>query len=397
MKKAISFISAMALTLSSIGGIQAFAADTSKLPDWVPDSHEEADEFYNTYGSTRIQDGLICIALPKADNREYNISAKTDTASELSRKSFSPSYNSCDIEIVVYEPSKDCNLEIEVTESFKGKEERIQNYTFEIDEKGNITETDIFSFLPDCNTEFEDFIKKYGTASVHGEYIVYAPQIGYDFMCDYIMNQDGTAELEEVAVVDILRGLKKFIGDNTDTIFLYTPVSEGVVDVNWIVSEEYINGDETGIYTQSDIKRKFEIDENGKIKDITAELITGDLNKDGKVDNTTAFWDMWSKIVREYGTNGGVYFENESFACAGRHSEPFQSDSGAGRSAADAVCTAVRGGTDHQRYAGGPVQSAEVHDGRSDRLRAAEPDILVRAVLYDADGVIRIDVGSGHE
>ena len=29
MKKAISFISAMALTLSSIGGIQAFAADTS--------------------------------------------------------------------------------------------------------------------------------------------------------------------------------------------------------------------------------------------------------------------------------------------------------------------------------------------------------------------------------
>ena len=196
MKKAISFISAMALTLSSIGGIQAFAADTSKLPEWVPDSHEEADEFYNTYGSTRIQDGLICIALPKADNREYNISAKTDTASELSRKSFSPSYNSCDIEIVVYEPSKDCNLEIEVTESFKGKEKRIQNYTFEIDEKGNITETDIFSFLPDCNTEFEDFIKKYGTASVHGEYIVYAPQIGYDYMCDYIMNQDGTAELE---------------------------------------------------------------------------------------------------------------------------------------------------------------------------------------------------------
>jgi len=41
----------------------------------------------------------------------------------------------------------------------------------------------------------------------------------------------------------------------------------------------------------------------------------GPNNKDGKVDNTTAFWDMWSKIVREYGTNGGVYFEimNEPF------------------------------------------------------------------------------------
>lgn len=265
--------------------IEYASVDTPKFPDWVPDSYEEAEEFYNTYGSTRVQDGLICIAIPKADNREYNISTKTGTASELSRRSFTSFYsasNMCDIEIAVYEPSKDCNLEIEVTEAFNGKEYSRKNYTFEIDENGNITQTDIFSFVPDCNTEFKDFIKKYGTASVHGEYIVYAPQIGYDFMSDYIMNQDGTADLEEVAAIDVLRGLKEFMGDNTDTIFLYTPVSDGVVDVNWIVSEEYKGGDETGIYTLSDVKRKYDIDEKGNITDITAELITGDLNGDSK-------------------------------------------------------------------------------------------------------------------
>lgn len=41
----------------------------------------------------------------------------------------------------------------------------------------------------------------------------------------------------------------------------------------------------------------------------------GPSKKDGKVDNTNDFWNMWSKIVSEYGNNSGVYFEimNEPF------------------------------------------------------------------------------------
>lgn len=35
----------------------------------------------------------------------------------------------------------------------------------------------------------------------------------------------------------------------------------------------------------------------------------GASSKDGKVDNTTEFWEMWSKVIATYGTERGVYFE----------------------------------------------------------------------------------------
>lgn len=32
-------------------------------------------------------------------------------------------------------------------------------------------------------------------------------------------------------------------------------------------------------------------------------------SKDGKIDNTTAFWNMWTTVVNKYQSNGNVYFE----------------------------------------------------------------------------------------
>jgi hypothetical protein len=32
-------------------------------------------------------------------------------------------------------------------------------------------------------------------------------------------------------------------------------------------------------------------------------------SKDGRIDNTTAFWNMWTTVIRKYGSNGNVYFE----------------------------------------------------------------------------------------
>jgi hypothetical protein len=32
-------------------------------------------------------------------------------------------------------------------------------------------------------------------------------------------------------------------------------------------------------------------------------------SRDGRIDNTTQFWDMWQTVVNQYGSNGNVYFE----------------------------------------------------------------------------------------
>ena len=44
----------------------AFAEGTdvsAALPDWIPQSFDEAISFRNTYGATHIDNGLICIVL----------------------------------------------------------------------------------------------------------------------------------------------------------------------------------------------------------------------------------------------------------------------------------------------------------------------------------------------
>lgn len=256
-----------------------YAGENNKnhIPNWVPDNYDEAVEFYNNYGATHIEDGLICITLLK-DSLYYNYDVAIDA--NKAEKIYHNLYHHSlliqnDIEILLFKPFSNVNFSVKMIESSDGVENYSAKYTFDIDENGEIAQTDFYSFIPDCQTEFNAFVKKYGKASIHDEYIVYVPDVNDEKKFEFSVKEQGTSKL---GVGEIFRSFRIpsriAIANNTDSIYIYKPTTEGVLDVNWIVKEQNKKN------LQSDIRRKYEIDENGVITDITSQLITGDLNSD---------------------------------------------------------------------------------------------------------------------
>lgn len=166
-----------------------FAEETStaaKLPSWIPDDFASALEFRNTYGATRIGDGLICIVFQQEnsfnddnDMPRYQIKTTDNVMDTLSHEVYSSDESKTKIEVVVYAPTVQGNIDIAIIDTWiksgsldLGYNHASAYYTFSVDESFNITETDIYSWLPDCRTEFDEYTEKNGSISVNDNYVV---------------------------------------------------------------------------------------------------------------------------------------------------------------------------------------------------------------------------------
>ena len=173
------------------------AAEVISLPEWVPTDYESALDFRNTYGTTHIEDGLLCIVFKEDRECErkgetngkphYSFSEHGEAMELLSDDTYGTDDCRYDYEVIVCEPLKTGNFGISLADNWVhssslepqlGYVHYVDYVTFSVDEDKNITETDSFGWVPDCVTEYEDYVRKNGEVSVKDNFVVFCLDSG---------------------------------------------------------------------------------------------------------------------------------------------------------------------------------------------------------------------------
>ena len=169
------------------------------LPEWVPQSFPDAMEFYNSHGKSYVSDNIICLVRPmlqyKEADYEFSISGSMtmintpaggdpkiyeletpkkpdpdDPAAVMAYEdicwkigidpdnySFFESYSGCKtqyaFEVELFRVLKGHDLTVTWREKDGDGYKTTETFTFE-NKWGTTVETDIYSWLPDCRSEF---------------------------------------------------------------------------------------------------------------------------------------------------------------------------------------------------------------------------------------------------
>lgn len=268
-KKLLAILSAAVMCLSAIpiAGTAVSAEENSGdiLPDWIPESFSEALEFENTYGATHIEDGVVCLLFSETTHESYSyeISATTDVMTEVSRNTYTEDLADFKYEVVVYKPFANGSFEVDLNRKFQTATFVDYSFDFYVDEDGTISETDIYAWAPDCITEYNDFAEKNGTVSVHGGYIAYCYDSNAGAPFSLVMEQNGTAEIKQITESECTEVVAhtEVCGGLTHSVMVYQPVSDGTVDISWKIGYEW----DLENTTKSEIKKSYEVSENGTV------------------------------------------------------------------------------------------------------------------------------------
>lgn len=251
-----------------------FAEDTgavAALPDWIPSDFESAVEFRNTYGATHIDNGLICIVCPdrarkgrSEDTYGFVLRATEGMGQELKHEIYTYEYTETCFDVFVYQPWAQGDVTLTITDphvQVKPSEKEtgddweppaIAEYTFTLDKSLNITETDIFSWLPDSMTEYGEYTKKNGEVSVKDNYVVFCTRTIEQFGDRWEPNSTNKNEiLKPILSSDCTMQVRDLYEDGSiDWIHVYQAVKDGNEKISWTrTSSIRPNPDEPTTYT----------------------------------------------------------------------------------------------------------------------------------------------------
>lgn len=194
-----------------------------EIPEWTPGCYDEALEFSDTYGKTLIKDGYICMCFPYRKYRDEEFlllnnfqTGKLDpetvqqaslSAPLMDMQFGKPTTVDCDnsgFHVILLQVQSDsgiidvsyCRREGGRTTAEAPVDTELYNLTFAVSGK-EITETDIYGWLPDCCTEFDAWVEEKGALAAHGEYLVSAGKVP---VCPVHveLTPTGTAQIELV-------------------------------------------------------------------------------------------------------------------------------------------------------------------------------------------------------
>ncbi len=268
------------IALTVEGGVLRYAQE-SGVPTFVPTDFDSALAFWNKYGAVHIEDGLLYVMFRETTNTAYSYAVvpTTDVMTEVYHGTCEKSAANDKFEVAVYKPFADGTFTVDL-HRFYGESSRIDtSYDFVVGTDGSITQTDFRALVPDCITEYGDFLEKNGTVSVQGEYVVYCGDINFSTGSTLNMEQNGTAELVQIAEISCVKVDAQLppSGGTSQMVYVYEAVSDGTVDVTWKVGREW----DLENTTVSSVSKQYTVTENGAV---IAERsgVKGDCNADGK-------------------------------------------------------------------------------------------------------------------
>ena len=229
-----------------------FAEDSAalaKLPEWVPTDFDSATGFRNTYGATHIENGLICIVYPDRVKKGsekgtfgYRLQPTFQMGQTLKQAIYSHNNTETCFNVFVYQPQKQGNLELQITNPYAVSEENldepltISTYTFSVNKNLSITETDIYSWLPDSKSEYNEYLQKHGEVSVKDNYVVFCTmrvdQLGDKWEADstnkyeninYLLSSDCTMQVQDL-----------YDDGSVDIIYVYQAKKDGYEKISWV-------------------------------------------------------------------------------------------------------------------------------------------------------------------
>ena len=164
------------------------SANDVYVPDWVPDDLESAIKFHNTYGAVHIQGDYVCIVFPEdimtgpasaIGQERYSFEVTGNAMTEVKHKKIIGK-QSKDLTVSVYCSQRPGSFDISVIDTWMqdtqpdlGITNEAAHYSFSVDNYMNITETDIFSWVPDSPAEFSEYVEKNGPISAKDTLVLF--------------------------------------------------------------------------------------------------------------------------------------------------------------------------------------------------------------------------------
>ncbi len=260
------------------------------VSNWVPTNFEEAVEFANTYGRTLVKDGYICMVneTSKAASVCDCIKMYYEGSCEVIDNSVYGDLESDYVfEVSVFKPTDSGEIIIYYAPSLE--------FTFDVDENGKITQTDIYGWMPDCITEYESFVEKNGNVLVKDGYIGFVSEICTDAGYDLFFEQSGTGAVELVEEYDfyLTQAPIEAPGSANYMVEIYKPTTAGDITLDWTAAQEW-DYDDT---VMPICKKKYTI---GSDLSVNPTTIKGDVDSDGEVSLTDCV------SLKKYLTNKGT-------------------------------------------------------------------------------------------
>ena len=310
----IAFLTTAMMTLSSAAAIPSVqAADKTvtdpiieELPDWVPQDFADAMQFYNNHGKTYVSDEFVCLVRPMLQYRESDYSYSIDgsmtlkrTPAEIKTKiyeldipekpdpsdkkavkayedycdklglyshdySFFESYAGCKtqyaFEVELFRVVQGYNLTVIWSEKKDGDFSVSETFGFTNDD-GNTVETDYYSWLPDCPSEYDTYSEENNRILVQDNYVAYRSDVNYSTGATLKTEQSGDGKIEQVLECDC-NGFELIPRDGSasHSVILYKPTANGTAEVKWTVGREW-SEEQPYLVTEG----KFEIFDNCSI------------------------------------------------------------------------------------------------------------------------------------
>ena len=280
-----AIFAAAVLAVSAMPTISAKAAPSAEMYTWIPTTFEAARDFCLVeHGATYIDGRTVCAVFREYDgeNRDYSISVDGNSKpTEIYHETFNtPAGYTGELykyEVVVYYAENGGQFDISLHSGTK----TLNKYSFQSQftmDSAKIAETDYFSWVPDCYSEYTTFIETNGNTLVKDKYICFCDDVNYSTGADISMEQSGTAEIKEVQQFNVSKSDEAVAGNTAHTVRLYEAVTPGTVDVaiykgrTWdpnAPKEEMLSG-------------SYEVSESMTITPIEkTDFIKGDVNADG--------------------------------------------------------------------------------------------------------------------
>jgi len=209
------------------------------LSEWMPQNYDEAIEFYNKYGQTYIDGGLICTVQLKWNSYFAYETKQSGTAEYVvlsNEEYFSDEYGGYTYEVTLYRAtgSGDINLSWIDKNPDNDKIVKQTDFSFYVNDNLGITQTDIYSWAPDSIEEYEEFYDNHGMASIYNGYVVYCNDISGSAGFSLIADQTGTGRLETVLDYTVMAAEEiLLVGGATHNVIIYEPSMAGEVEMKW--------------------------------------------------------------------------------------------------------------------------------------------------------------------
>ncbi len=242
--------SASALPSASAADQPSMDSVIGTLPDWTPMNFDDALQFYNTYGKSHVEDNFICLVKPiylnEKDCYKTSYSGSIELADtpvctsvvyfEADSSSFITDYV---FEVQMFRVPEGYDLTVTWTKTIGDKDLTLETFSFE-NQYGYTEQTDSYSWLPDCITEYDAFLAKNGRAFVYDNYVVYCEDVNASTGASLKMEQTGEGAIEMVKT----SGCTEFIpidlaGNPSSSVIVYQPTVDGLVDVEWSVGRQW--------------------------------------------------------------------------------------------------------------------------------------------------------------